>query len=390
MSSQKSQIDAIVQNHKKIFKCEPELISYAPGRINLIGEHTDYNNGFVLPAAIDMGVWIGISKEQKDVISVYSIDFKELKTASLHEKDYEKKEGYWFNYPFGVVKVLQENGYKFQGINLTFTGNVPQGSGLSSSAALEISTGFAIQQLYSLKIDGPSLAKIGQKAEHNYVGVKCGIMDQFISRMGKANNALLIDCKTLEFKLVPLDLKAAKLIITNSNVPHKLSASQYNQRVSECSKAVEILSTSKKGTSLRDYTMEDFKLMEKKMPDIIRKRAFHVISENNRVLKTEIALKKGDLKEFGKLMNESHQSLRDNYEVSSKELDWLTEVARSVPGCYGSRMTGAGFGGCTITLIESKSIDSYKQKLNEYEKIFGYKPVVYESGVADGVHLVSK
>ena len=263
------------------------------------------------------------------------------------------KPGHWFNYPLGVIKILRKNGLEFTGVRITFTGNIPQGSGLSSSAALEIAIGFAIQQLFELDLSGPDLAKAGQEAEHEYVGVKCGIMDQFISRMGEKGKALLLDCKTLEYRLVPLNLKTAKLVITNSNVPHKLSSSQYNQRVSECNEAVKILSTLKRGTSLRDFTLADYEKVRTAIPESIRKRAFHVISENQRVLDAEKALNSGNLKQFGILMNQSHESLKVNYEVSLPELDWLTDTARKIPGCYGSRMTGAGFGGCHSHLNRS-------------------------------------
>jgi galactokinase len=346
--------------------------------------------GFVMPAAIDMGVWVGISKIPDPLFSVYSIDYNQKMVAGYDEYVYQKQEHHWFNYPLGVIKIMQKNGYKFDGVRITFMGNVPQGSGLSSSAALEIAVGFAIQQLYDLKLTGVDLAKIGRDAEHSYVGVKCGIMDQFISRMGAIGKALLIDCKSLEYRLVPLELKTAKLVITNSNVPHKLSSSQYNQRVAECEEAVKILSITKEGESLRDFTLEEFNKVSKKMPEIIRKRALHVISENQRVLDAEKALKEGNLKEFGSLMNQSHESLKVNYEVSSPELDWLTETARSIPGCYGSRMTGAGFGGCTVTLIESSAIQAYKDAILAYQQKFGYKAEVYESGVAEGAHVVWK
>lgn len=384
-------IESIRQKHKDIYNEDPELIVQAPGRINLIGEHTDYNNGFVMPAAIDMGIWMGVSKNlASELLSVYSIDYNAKMVAGYDDVARVPKEGHWFNYPLGVVKVMRKQGMKFPGMRVTFTGNVPQGSGLSSSAALEIASGFAIQTLYDIKIEGPTLAKIGQQAEHEYAGVRCGIMDQFISRMGQKGKALLLDCKTLDYKLIPLDLKTAKLVITNSNVPHKLSSSLYNTRVEECEDAVKVMGNMEEGESLRDFTLKDFEKHSKKLPENVRKRAFHVITENQRVLDAEKSLIAGNLAEFGNLMNQSHESLKVNYEVSSPQLDWLTDTARSIKGCYGSRMTGGGFGGCTLTLIESAAIPEYEEKIKEYEIIYKYKADIYQSGVADGAHVVWK
>ena len=234
-------LEELKKVHKEQFNEDPEIISFSPGRVNLIGEHTDYSEGFVMPIAIEMGIWVAISKnsEADDLISVYSIDYK-LKFAQYYSdalpQDYE-----WFKYPMGVVLMMKEAGYKVGGLRITFGGNIPQGAGLSSSAALEVATAFGIQNLYGYNIKGPDLAKICQKAEHVVVGVKCGIMDQYISRMGEDKNALLIDCRTLEYRLVPLNLGSMKIVITNSNVPHKLSSSLYNTRVAECHEAVKIM-----------------------------------------------------------------------------------------------------------------------------------------------------
>jgi len=380
-------IAIIKSKHREIFGAEPELIVHAPGRVNLIGEHTDYSEGYVLPVAINMGISLGISKiEGSKVIAVYSVDY-DKKVVSLYS-DLVKSTVDWFNYPMGVVKVLIKQGFEFEGVRITFTGNVPVGAGLSSSAALEIAVAYAIQSLYHLDIEGAHLAKICQQAEHEVVGVKCGIMDQYISRMGKRDNALLIDCRTLEYRHVPLNLQSACFLITNSNVPHQLARSKYNERVAECEEAVKVLASSKPGTSLRDFTLDDFEENRNHLAANIRKRAFHVISENTRVLQAENSLQKGDLAEFGKLMNESHDSLKIYYEVSSPELDWLVESAQAIPGCYGSRMTGAGFGGCTITLIDRASVAQYREKIKEYEPKFGFKPVGYDVIMTEGVRAI--
>ncbi|WP_371806570.1 galactokinase [Candidatus Lokiarchaeum ossiferum] len=383
------EFELLKQKHNDIFGEDPELIVHAPGRVNLIGEHTDYSKGFVMPMAIDMGITVAISKiPDSNLISVYSLDFDKKMVAMY--SDLVKSNVDWFNYPIGVVKVLQKKGYKFEGIRITFTGNVPQGAGLSSSAALEVGVAFAIQKIYNLEISGTEMALICQQAEHEVVGVKCGIMDQYICRMGAVNQAMLIDCQSLEYRLIPLDLGNYKMIITNSNVPHKLSSSLYNQRVSECEEAVKILSEEKPGKFLRDYTEEDYKKSHDIFPPEIRKRAFHVISENQRVLDAEKALQSHDLTAFGNLMNASHKSLEIYYEVSSVELDWLVEAAQTIEGCIGSRMTGAGFGGCTISILTPEALKIYLEKLPAYEEKFGYKPITYEVTPVEGVHEIWK
>ncbi len=383
-------LELLKKVHKEQFNEEPELISYSPGRVNLIGEHTDYSEGFVMPIAIEMGIWVAMSrnKDTNDMISVYSIDYSRKFATYYSEPAPEEYD--WFKYPMGVALMMKEAGYNVGGLRITFGGNLPQGAGLSSSAALEVATAFAIQTLYGYNIPGPQLAKICQKAEHEVVGVKCGIMDQYISRMGEENSALLIDCRSLEYRLVPLNLGTKRIVITNSNVPHKLSSSEYNTRVSECQEAVKIMNETSQMKYLRDFTLKDYEKNKPLFPKVIGKRAYHVISENQRVLDAEKALKAGDLKKFGELMNQSHDSLRDNYEVSSPELDFLVETARSIPGCIGSRMTGAGFGGCTVSIMEEQSIGAYKEKLAAYTQKFGYVPQVYTSIPKKGSHIVWK
>jgi galactokinase len=380
-------LSLIKKKHEEIFGTPAELIVHAPGRINLIGEHTDYSEGFVMPVAINMGITVAISKNlDAKMISVYSMDF-DKKMVTLYSDLMKSNQESWFSYPVGVTKILQKN-HSFEGIRITFTGNIPQEAGLSSSAALEMAVAFAIQTLYNLNISDVELAKICQTAEQEIVGVRCGIMDQFISRMGKADEAMLIDCRSLEYRSIPFQLKKAKLLITNSNVPRKLISSEYNQRVIECEEAVKILASEKPGTHLRDFTLEDYEKARDFLQPTIKKRAFHVISENNRVLAAEQALKAGDLKKLGELLNESHESLRIYFEVSCPELDWLTDMARTISGCYGSRMTGAGFGGCTITLLENKAVAEYEKKLAEYEQKFGFKAVIYETVPSKGVHAL--
>ncbi len=383
------QVDKVNQSFKKEFGGPPEKIVFAPGRVNLIGEHTDYSEGFVMPIAINKGIFLGIRKnDYKNKIRAYSIDFDQKREIKFEQ--IQKTKTGWFNYPIGVVKELIKENYTFGGFDLCFTGNLPQGAGLSSSAALEIATGYAIQKVFDIEIEAVKLARICQNAEHNTVGVNCGIMDQFISRLGKKDHALFIDTRSFDYEQIPLNLTTAKIIITNSNVPHKLSNSQYNARVSECEEAVRLLDPkSKEKKFLRDFSLEDFREKEKNLPKSVRKRALHVISENQRVILAKKYLKKHKLEKFGKLMNESHCSLKDHFEVSSKELDFLVNLAQEIDGVYGSRMTGAGFGGCTVTLIEEKSIEKYKQNLVLYNKKFGYEPEVYKTTAENGVRIIN-
>ena len=377
----------LIDKHKEIFGEAPELIVHSPGRVNIIGEHTDYNDGFVLPIAISLGIDLAISRIQdSEVISVYSLD-KEKKIVSLYAY-LMKSSGSddWANYPIGVVKVLQKHGHKFGGVRISFTGSIPEGAGLSSSAALEIAVAYAVQQLYKLKIKDKDLIKYCQQAEQEVVGVRCGIMDQFTAKFGKAGNAMFLDCRSLDYRYIPLKLKSAEFIITNSNVHHKLVRSAYNQRVNECEEAVKVLNEVKPGKSLRDYNLDDYEKAREFFTPEEKKRAFHVITENNRVIEAEKSLKQGDLKKFGQLMNDSHDSLKLYFEVSCAELDWLAETAQKIDGCYGSRMIGAGFGGCTLTLIEKKSIPEYISKLKAYQENFGLTAITYEVSPSDGVH----
>ncbi|WP_457558382.1 galactokinase [Candidatus Harpocratesius sp.] len=379
--------ELVKKKHQEIFGCDPEIIVFAPGRINLIGEHTDYSEGFVMPMAIEMGITVAVSKiPDSSVIAVFSIDFDQ-KMVALYS-DFSRSKANWFNYPMGVAKILQKKGYNIGGIRITFAGNIPQGVGLSSSAALEVAVAFAIKNLYSLDISNTDLAKICQQAEHEVVEVQCGIMDQYISLLAKRNTCMYLDCRSLKYELIPCNFAPYHLIITNSNVLHKLSQSKYNERVSECTEAVKILNSSDQKKTLRDFSLVDLEKMKAIIPENIKKRARHVILENERVNKAKEFLTSNDFESFGKLLNESHASLRDNYEVSSKELDWLVETAISIKGCLGSRMIGAGFGGCTIGLFTDEALSEYKKKLGEYEEIFGNRAVIYESIPSDGAHCL--
>jgi galactokinase len=380
-------MNELIRIHGEEYGEPPQIVVRAPGRVNLIGEHTDYNEGFVLPMAIDYFVQVAVSRRKDQHLRFYSADFRDRKRTSISNLRY-KKEDRWANYPKGVVSVLLARGYTLGGINFTVQGNIPQGAGLSSSAALEVAAGFAVQKLFGLKISGPDLAQLAQEAENNFVGVRCGIMDQFVSRMARAGHATLIDTRDMNYRYIPLNFKSIKILITNSNVPRNLLDSEYNQRREECERCVDILSAKKPGRALRDYTPADLRDSMGLIPETTRKKCLHVVEENQRVLEAETALKKSDIVYFGKLMNRSHESLRDQYEVSCPELDWLVKRAWETDGVYGSRMTGAGFGGCTVTLIEEEVIPVYISRLEAYERIFSFKPETFVSEPAAGARVL--
>jgi len=380
-------MDQVKQSHAEEYGKAPEIVACAPGRVNLIGEHTDYNDGFVFPMAIDFTIRVAISRRKDNHLRFYSVDYKDRKRATLPTLRY-RKEDRWANYPKGIIAEFLARGHELSGMDITIQGDIPQGAGLSSSAALEIATGIAIEELYGIEIGREELAKLAQHAENEFVGVKCGIMDQFISRLAKEGHTMLLDARFLTYHFVPLSLKGVKILITNSKVPHGLVDSEYNKRRAECRKCVEILSVKKPGTALRDYTSTDVRDSMGVIPEGTRKKCLHVVEENQRVLEAEEALKKRDLVTFGKLMNRSHESLRDLYEVSCPELDWLVKRAWETEGVYGSRLTGAGFGGCTVTLIEEEAIPLYREHIVQYERIFGFRPEIYICKPSPGARIM--
>ena len=380
-------MDDLIRSHLEEYGQDPNIIAQAPGRVNLIGEHTDYNEGFVLPMAIDYYVRVALSRRKDQHLRFFSSDLQDRKRTSLSNLRF-KKEDRWANYPKGIISVLLNRGYDIGGLSFTVMGNVPIGVGLSSSAALEVATAYAVQKLLGIEISGPELARLAQEAENSFVGVQCGIMDQFVSRMAQAGSAMFIDTRNMEYRHIPINLLTVKILITNSSVPRSLVDSEYNQRRAECEKCVSLLSARKSGRSLRDYSAADLRDSMGLIPETTRKRCLHVVEENERVREAEGALKKNDIVSFGKLMNRSHESLRDQYEVSCPELDWLVKRAWETEGVYGSRMTGAGFGGCTVTLIEEEAIPKYEARLVAYEKIFSFKPETFLCHPSDGARIV--
>ncbi len=362
---------------------------FSPGRVNLIGEHTDYNGGYVFPCALSFGTYLAVRKTDKPVIRMATTNF-EFRTDIPISTSYKKIGEEWVNYPLGVIQEFTGQGVKIPGMEMLFSGNIPNKSGLSSSASIELVTAVAINELLGLGISRIDLVKIGRAAENRFVGVNCGIMDQFAVGMGKKNHAIYLNCDTLDYELVPVKLEGFKLVIANTNKPRGLADSKYNERVAECQTAVKMLSKGKPITLLAQMNMKDFNTYSHLITDdVLRRRARHVISENDRTLEAVAVLKTGDLERFGKLMNDSHDSLRDDYEVTGIELDTLVAESRKIPGVIGSRMTGAGFGGCTVSLVSDEAIDQMISEVGkQYLAKTGLKADFYVAEIGNGAQEI--
>ena len=359
---------------------------FAPGRVNLIGEHTDYNGGFVFPCAISFGTFCLIRKTERKSVRLASVNLGFEAVVDIKELDRPVGRE-WVNYPIGVFAQFLKRGVKFnEGADILIYGNVPNGAGLSSSASLEMASAVAINDTWNLGIEMQELIKMAQKAEHEFAGVMCGIMDQFASGMGKSDHAIYLNCDTLEYELVPVKLNGVKIVISNTNSPHKLDSGVYNQRVSECKAAVIEISRYKPVQMLADCTMEEFKAIEEKFVDkVVMRRARHVISEIARTKEAVSQLKNNNIERFGILMNESHSSLRDDYEVTGPELDTMVEEAYKIEGVIGSRMTGGGFGGCTVSLVKEEAVDRFIEEVGKnYTMKSGLKPEFYVAEISDG------
>ncbi len=373
-----------VERYRNLYGSDPDVVTTAPGRVNLIGEHTDYNDGFVLPIAIDRTIIVACGKRADRTIACHSVDLQSSYSASLESLEYNQKH-LWTNYPVGVAWAFLDTNHPLGGMNLCIRGTIPIGAGLSSSGALEIACAGAYASVNGLAIPPIDLITIARMAETKFVGVQCGIMDQFVSMMGKKDHALFLDCRTLEYHHVPFP-RGVRLIVGDTGLRRELARSAYNQREAECDDAVRHLSASFADVkSLRDISTDQFQSVEAKLPALLRKRARHVITENQRVLKTIDAMKKNDLKLIGLLMTESHRSLRDNFEVSCEELDAFVYVANGTSGVFGARMTGAGFGGSGICIVEDTMVDDLVDHLRvEYPRLTGRSLTVYLSSPDDG------
>ena len=376
------------QKFQEVFGAPAEKQFFAPGRVNLIGEHTDYNGGNVFPCAIDKGTYGLVKKRNDRKFRMYSENFADLGVMefTLDELTNDKKHD-WANYPKGVIKMFLETGQKIDsGFDILFSGNIPNGAGLSSSASIEMLTAIVLKDLFHLSIDPVEMAQLGKKTENLFIGVNSGIMDQFAVAMGKKDHAILLDCNTLKYTYVPVVLKDEVIVIANTNKRRGLADSKYNERRAECDEALAELQTKLPIKALGELSIEQFEANKDLIKSPIRqKRAKHAVYENQRTLKAQKELSAGNLAEFGKLMNQSHISLRDDYEVTGVELDTLAALAWEQPGVVGSRMTGAGFGGCTVSIVKKDKVDDFIKNVGEaYKNKIGYAADFYIASVSDG------
>ena len=384
-SKLKAQTD-IGRRFAEVFGGEPSAVVRAPGRVNLIGEHTDYNDGYVLPVAIDRSVLVATAPRDDRQVVLHALDFGQSVTFSLDNIEPDQAQA-WSNYQRGVAYFLEERGFELPGLNAVVVGDVPIGSGLSSSAAVEVSMAYTWQVLAGFEMSRVELALLCQRAENEFVGMNCGIMDQFVCALGQRHHALLIDCRSLDYQPVSLPAGAA-IIVADTRKQRGLVDSEYNTRRQECEEGVRILQRYlPQVQALRDVSVAQFEAQSSKLKaQNVRRRCRHIIYENERVLNSVAALQAGDLAAFGQLMNESHASLRDDYEVSCAELDIMVEAAWQVDGVYGSRMTGAGFGGCTVSLVAEEATEDFRARVAAaYEEATGIVPQIYVCRAEDGV-----
>jgi galactokinase len=386
-------INELKEKFKKSFGGDENdvQIFFAPGRVNLIGEHTDYNGGYVLPCALDYGTYLLI-RNSGDNLALATTEFDYSPKIPL-DRLHEKHGHQWVNYPLGIFDEFNKLGHSIpSGLQMLYSGTIPHGAGLSSSASIEMVTAIALNEMFSFNHTLLELIQLSQRAENNFVGMNCGIMDQFSVGMGKENHAVFLNTETLKYELVPVQVEGYKLIIANTNKPRKLTDSKYNERRRECEQALKQLNQeSNEFNNLTSIGYERFLTIQHRISNpLLLKRARHVISENKRVIDAAWALKNGDIKGFGRLMNESHDSLRQDYEVTGKELDILVEEARKIKGVLGSRMTGAGFGGCTVSLVKSDVTEEFMYDVgNKYKSQTGIRPDFYITNIQDGVKKIN-
>ena len=366
-------------------------VFFSPGRVNLIGEHTDYNGGFVFPCALSFGTYLLISPNSEQKINFRSLNIDAVYSLELTQLTTPLPNKAWANYPMGVIAQFIKRGVSItQGYDILFWGNVPAGAGLSSSAAMEVVTAFAFNELLGTGYDRTELAKIGQAAEHEFAGVMCGIMDQFASAQGQKDHAIYLNCDTLEFDLVPVKLEGIKVVVSNTHSPHHLDSGAYNDRVRQCQLAVQQISAVRPIKNLAELSQADFNQVEHTITDeVAHRRARHVVGEVQRTKDAVEALQQGNIEKFGELMTQSHISLRDDYEVTGPQLDALAEAAWKVDGVLGSRMTGGGFGGCTVSLVRDEAIPTFIEQVGaEYTKKTGLKADFYIAEIGDGAHRI--
>lgn len=381
--------ETVLKKFEEVFgDSEGAKVFFAPGRVNLIGEHTDYNGGHVFPCALTIGTYMAVKKRDDKKLRFYSMNFDHLGVIESGIEGLKpEKEADWTNYPKGVMWAFEKRGMKMDcGLDIVLNGNIPNGSGLSSSASLEVVTGFMLRDLFGFDVTNVELARIGQYSENNFNGMNCGIMDQFASAMGKKDNAIFLDTADLSYEYAPINLAGAKIVVTNSKVKHSLVNSEYNTRRSECETALKELQTVTDIKGLGDLTEEEFEAHKSAIKDETRvKRAKHAVYENRRTIRAVEALKNNDLETFGKLMNASHVSLRDDYAVSCSEIDVLVDAAWKVEGVIGSRITGGGFGGCTVSIVKDEAIEAFKEQVGKaYQEQVGKTPEFYVVEIGNG------
>jgi len=380
----------IKEEFQKRFQKIPDHIFFSPGRVNLIGEHIDYNGGNVMPCAISLGTYLAVSKNTDKVFRFRCLNFPE--TAELHlQNSYTKSGKEWYNYPLGILNQVIALGHPVSGLDMLFEGNLPIGAGLSSSASIEVLMAYALDQLFQLNLPKVEIALISKKVENEFIGVNCGIMDQFAVTFGEKDKAILLNCDTLDYALLPFDTGDYSLVIINTNKTRSLADSKYNERFAQCGAALKALKKEIDARNLCDIDIETFQSYKYLIADpVLEKRALHVISENFRVNKAAKVLNENNLDEFGELMYQSHESLKELYEVSGIELDTIVEFCKTYRDCIGARMTGAGFGGCAIALVDKKKIGDFGQGLAEFYKArIGYEPTVFASEIGYGVRECS-
>lgn len=386
--------EQLIAQFKEIFGADGDIRTYfAPGRVNLIGEHTDYNGGHVFPCALTIGTYAVARKREDNQLRFYSVNFEKLGVidSALDDLTPSKKAG-WTNYPKGVMWAFEGRGYKLPaGLDILIYGNIPNGSGLSSSASLEVLTGVMLKDMFGFDVSMVDIALIGQYSENNFNGCNCGIMDQFASAMGKKDHAIFLDTNTLQYEYAPVVLEDAKIVIINSKVKHSLVDSAYNDRRNECETALKELQEVVDIKTLGDLTEEEFEAHKDAIKDPIRvKRAKHAVYENQRAIKAVEALKANDVETFGKLMNASHVSLRDDYEVSCEEIDVLVDLAWETEGVIGSRITGGGFGGCTVSIVKNDAVDNFISKIGAaYKEKVGHEAEFYVVDIGDGAGILA-
>ena len=383
-----TRVSNIEERYRARFSGVPRIYR-APGRVNLIGEHTDYNDGFAMPAAIEFYCWVAIGERADRKLAVYSEEFSDVAEVDFSSNSIAPTKS-WSDYPIGVALELEKAGVRLRGANVFIESEVPIGAGLSSSAAIEVATALALTELSGAKPDRMTLARLCRKAENEFVGARVGIMDQFVSLHGQKNHALMLDCRDLTFEalLIP---DSVKLVVSNTMVKHELASSEYNRRRADCEEAVRRLATVLPGIkALRDVSLEQLEKHRGLLSEVIYKRALHIVTENARVLDSADALRAGDIERFGRRMAESHRSLRDLYEVSCRELDLMVDLAYQQKGVYGARMTGGGFGGATINLVDARHAGEFKEKIAKaYQHETGLMPQIYICTPAEGAGALS-